>query len=298
MIIGFFLSPGPVFAEDVGLQIEAGPNGVVAGEVITIYVGFESDQSIGTIHADIIYDDERLEYQSGGGNVAQFGQGKGVISDSVNSPSDSRGYEFVFLVKDSGPAEFVVEFSEVISYEQGNYLGGPTESLVLSFDEASETDENQEEKSEEEKGEQGVDDEKALNTLQSFQLFSIYQQISKAEMSILHIGEIPLSVYRTEDLPEDVYLVTARAQEGKPKIYFYDQREGTLQRAAEEEIIVEKEVEVQGQGESRREFLLWPITLLIVLATILILAIVLLEQLLGEAKSNKQRRNHHETKEK
>lgn len=295
--IGFFLLPTTVSAQDVQLQMDVNPEVVQEGETLTIIIEFQSERNIGTIHADLRYDDNLLEYQYGGGNVAQLQAGEGSISDSLSEEAKSRRYEFTFLAKSPGEARFSVDFSEVISFELGSYLGDPEGSLNIVIEEALEAEESEEGEEEDREG------ALRFTTEENFTLYSIYERISGYEIRLGVMEEISILKYSVAHLPDEVSLVFAGSDKKDPKLYFYDAKENSLQQAWVTETITEKEVEkeeavssMNTENDQSRDLLSWPILLLIILATILIMTIVFLEQIREKAKSNKQREEQYESK--
>jgi|GEM_PF-2062207 len=292
LIIGFFLLPATALAQDVQLNVDVNPEVAREGEILTIIIEFESEQNIGTIHSDLSYDEELLEYQSGGGNVAQLRAGEGSISDSLSGEAKSRRYEFAFLAKKSGETQFSVDFSEVISFELGSFLGGPEKDLNITIEEPLDDEETSDDGEDDEDQEEGT---LSLSTKHPFNLFSIYQQISGYEIILGTMDETSILKYNAEYLPDEVSLVFASTDKRDPKLYFYDARENSLQQAWVTETTIEKEIDQEGavssetmEEDNTKELLSWPILLLIITATILIMTIVFLEQIREKAKNNKQ----------
>jgi len=304
-ILTIFLLPQLIYAQDVNLRVDSMTEDVEVGDLVVIRLTFESEDLIGTISADISYDSSRLEYQYGGGNVAQFGGGTGGVYDSLGTGVTNRSYEFTFRALEAGTAQFTVDFSEIIAYEAGHLLGEPTDSIAvtISSDTIPETSDEEPEDPEEvtdpeDDNEEEVPDEDReepiINTLQEYRLFSIYQQLRGFEMTVIQAGEETLGAFQSEELPENVYLVFASQGEEAPRPYFFDQEENTLQRAWIEILEVERESEVSSEEDSKNQLLSGPIVFLIVLALILIIALVILDQGLGNTKSNKQQGDQDE----
>ena len=307
MIFMIFLLPQSINAQEISLRIDSLTEEVGVGDLVVIRVTFESGDPIGTINADVSYDDTRLEYQYGGGNVAQFGGGTGGISDTLTTGVTTRSYEFTFLTIESGTANFSVDFSEIIAFEAGHLLGEPSSSIEFTIseedstseeaEEAQEAEESQPEEPEEEESDDEPDEESQetiMTTLAEYQLYSVYQQFPGYEMTVIQAGESSVAAFRSEHLPENVYLVFASKGETPPKPYFFDRQENTLQRALIEVLELEREVEVSSEEDAEYPLLSGPVIFLIVLALLLIIALVILEQVLGNTKSNKQRGDQDE----
>ena len=306
MLFFMFLLPKISYAQDVSLQIDSLTEEVGVGDLVVIRLTFESGDPIGTINAEISYDDTRLEYQYGGGNVAQFGGGAGGIYDTLSTGTPNRRYEFTFIALESGTADFSVNYSEIIAYEAGHLLGEPTSSITVGISEETPSSEAPEEESEQEpEPEEPVDEEPEealeeeseeviISTLGEYRLYSAYQQFAGYEMTVIQAGEKSLGAYRSDELPENVYLVFAAWGEDPPRPYFFDQAENTLQRAWIEVLEIEREVEVSAEENREYQLLSGPMIFLIVLALVLVIALVILEQIVGNTKYNKQRGDQDE----
>ena len=130
IIIGVF--PRIALGQIINLEIINEPSNIFQGEEFTITLRFSSEKdAIGALNANISYDKEYVEYLYGGGNISQFGNGIGKISDSNSSYTNVLEYSFTFQAKQSGETNLTITDSELIGLETGNLLGNPSKSITL-----------------------------------------------------------------------------------------------------------------------------------------------------------------------
>ncbi len=132
LILGLF--PGKALAQTAQLSVDIHPREIHEGEVFTINLTFTSSNNpIGTINALITYDDDLIEYQSGGSNTVQISGGTGMITDTGSPSTKEMIYSLKFMAKKSGTASFAITESEVIALDTGTLLGNPKKSISISI---------------------------------------------------------------------------------------------------------------------------------------------------------------------
>lgn len=334
LIFGLF--PGKSLAETAQLSVDIHPKEIHQGEVFTINLTFTSSSNpIGTINALIVYDDDLIEYQSGGSNTVQISGGSGMITDTGSPSTKEMIYSLNFIAKKSGTASFAVTESEVIALDTGTLLGNPEKSISISIQPESHEE---------------VD--KTITVYINGKVFYVFKQLTDIKLPegfettvvtlqgeeitgaknpstgliLLYAADenlqegwyiydpstemlypyitvnvdqvyilIPLDInpegYQPAEIeingilipvlkPDDFkgyYLVKASNEQGDTGYYFYDEREGTIQRVWLEE------------AESENREVIFTITALAVICIILLLLIILLAY---SFRPRRKRRKH------
>lgn len=334
LIFGLF--PGNTMAATAQLSVDIHPQEIHEGDVFTINLCFTSSSNpIGTINASIAYDDDLIEYQSGGSNTVQISGGSGMITDTGSPSTKEVIYSLNFMAKRAGTASFAVTESEVIALDTGTLVGDPKKSITISIQPESHEE---------------VD--KTITVYINGKVFYVFKQLTDVNLPegfetaavtlqgeeitgaknpstgliLLYASDenlqegwyiydpstemlypyitidvdqvytlIPLDIdpegYQPAEIeingilipvlkPDDFrgyYLVKASNEQGDTGYYFYDEREGTIQRVWLEE------------AESENREVIFTITALAVICIILLLLIILLAY---SFRPRRKRRKH------
>lgn len=131
-----FIFSGSALAQEASISLTTSPRTIEKGDVFSVIIKVSSSgESIGTVTADLSYDEALMEYSSGGGNSVMISEGKGKISDFNAGRRKTVSYELSFIAKSSGKGGFKVNESEIIGSETGMFLGDPTASINISVNE-------------------------------------------------------------------------------------------------------------------------------------------------------------------
>ena len=347
----FIFFTSAVLAEGVDLEVFLDGEEVFEGEEVTIVIRYRSEEEMGSIDAEISYDQEALEYLYGGGNIGYLSDGHGGITDIIPMGSENRTYYLTFRAIQAGEGSLSIDFSEVLSHETGESLGRPRASLTFSIQS------REEEPPEDENGTTPLPDPVAPPDLEenfleweyegrayylyrdgsegtlppgfSYEtivfdgeeitgaghdrsdlqlIYAIpeqggsqwyiyhgeqgtlypYREIrSEQEYILLDIDEIikdftlktieieghTVDVLTTENFPEGVYLVYALDRRGAPHYYFYDENQGTFQRAIFTRGEVIEYIEIEGERDERG-FPMWTIYSVGALIIVLLLSMI------------------------
>lgn len=143
LICGGILNTGIVRAASVNIEITADDNQVIIGDSIYVFINISSDTVFGDIEANLVYDEEILEYM---GSVSFITGSSGFlkISDiNLSEPDDNRKYALEFQALKVGKTE--IEFSGqimVYDYEAGLPMSVSSSSFELEVKAAQTASDN------------------------------------------------------------------------------------------------------------------------------------------------------------
>lgn len=117
---------------DISISIDKEKIGL--GDIFELTITFNTQQPIGLLNADIIFDNNLINFHSGGGNATQISNGLGAIRETIQNPGIyTLSYSFTFTAIDSGIANFEITQSELSDFNTGALIGTPTQKISISI---------------------------------------------------------------------------------------------------------------------------------------------------------------------
>lgn len=132
LFAGCLMNARTISAASAEIEIAADPTPVTAGEKVVIYINIKSDTMFGDFEANLTYDDEIMEYQSGLSFITGSSGFLKIADTNFSDGSDTRKYALEFKALKAGTSE--ISFSGpamVYDYESGFPMSVSSSTLSL-----------------------------------------------------------------------------------------------------------------------------------------------------------------------
>lgn len=134
LIIGGFINMGSVRAASANIDITVDNNEVTVGDTVYVYINITSDTMIGDVEANLIYDEDLLEYKSGASFITGSSGFLKIADINFSEPADDRKYALEFKALKVGKCEIQFSGSVVVyDYDSGFPMSVSTSTLELEI---------------------------------------------------------------------------------------------------------------------------------------------------------------------
>lgn len=131
LLAGNIINVGEVFAASANIKITADSNEITVGEDVFVYITLDSETEFGNFEANLIYDDEILEYKSGA-SVVTGGSGFLRIYDmGVSEGTTNRKYALEFSAVKVGTCKIELQ-KQAMVYDYESEMEMSISSNVLN----------------------------------------------------------------------------------------------------------------------------------------------------------------------
>lgn len=143
LILGGFLNISYIRAASANIEITTEESNIIVGDTIYVYINISSDTMFGDVEANLIYDEDILEYKGGASFITGSSGFLKIADRNLSEATDNRKYALEFKALKLGRCE--IEFSGsimVYDYESGLPMSVFTDSLELEVKAAQTASDN------------------------------------------------------------------------------------------------------------------------------------------------------------